>query len=98
MAPHPTSLSYTSLCSAAPCCAPPYPARPQASCCYASCAGELCAGGDYDYAVMQSTPVAVSFYERLGFVRVGSLAKYAEKDQDINEVEEVGHFSILTLP
>jgi len=53
--------------------------------------GELIASGEYEYAVMQSTPVAVSFYERLGFKRVGAMAKYGEKEQDIDEVEEVGY-------
>jgi len=31
---------------------------------------------EYDYVVLQATPIAISFYERFGFVRVGAIATY----------------------
>ena len=35
--------------------------------------------GWYEYCVCQATLAAVGFYERVGFVRVGAVAKYAER-------------------
>eukprot|EP00900_Chrysochromulina_parva_P012191 jgi/Chrpa1/20973/Chrysochromulina_OHIO_Genome00008881-RA len=40
---------------------------------------QLQAQGWYEYVVCQATLAAVGFYERVGFVRVGAVAKYAEK-------------------
>ena len=37
---------------------------------------ELTASGEFDYAVLQATMASVSFYEELGFVRVGAVARY----------------------
>ena len=37
---------------------------------------ELRASGDYDFAVLQATMASVSFYEELGFVRIGAVARY----------------------
>jgi len=39
----------------------------------------LQAEGWYHFVVCQATLAAVGFYERLGFIRVGAVAKYAEK-------------------
>lgn len=37
---------------------------------------ELTASGEFDYAVLQATMASVSFYEELGFKRVGAVARY----------------------
>lgn len=37
---------------------------------------ELRASGTYEFVVLQATMASVSFYEELGFVRVGAIAKY----------------------
>ena len=37
---------------------------------------EIRASGEFDFAVLQATMASVSFYEELGFVRVGAIAKY----------------------
>jgi hypothetical protein len=34
------------------------------------------ATGAYDYAVVQATESSAGFYDRMGFVRVGALARY----------------------
>ena len=41
---------------------------------------QIVAEGKYDFVVCQATLAAVGFYERMGFVRVGAVARYAEKD------------------
>ena len=38
---------------------------------------EMEAGDDYDFFVLQATDTSRTFYESLGFVRVGAVAKYA---------------------
>ena len=37
---------------------------------------ELSASGEYDFVVLQATMASVSFYEELGFKRVGAVARY----------------------
>ena len=37
---------------------------------------ELRASSEFEFAVLQATMASVSFYEELGFVRVGAIAKY----------------------
>ena len=37
---------------------------------------EMEATGAYDYAVVQATESSAGFYDRMGFVRVGALARY----------------------
>ena len=39
---------------------------------------ELAEGGNYDFLVLQATNLSVPFYEMLGFVRVGAVARYAK--------------------
>mmetsp|Transcript_27335 Transcript_27335/g.83096 ORF Transcript_27335/g.83096 Transcript_27335/m.83096 type:complete len:1063 (-) Transcript_27335:1086-4274(-) len=38
---------------------------------------ELAASRQFDFAVLQATMASVSFYEEMGFVRVGAVARYA---------------------
>lgn len=47
----------------------------------------------YDFLVLQATGNAVTFYESLGFVRVGATAKYFRDDlyDDIDEAPVVGY-------
>ena len=40
------------------------------------CVLMLQASGTYDYAVVQATESSAGFYDRMGFVRVGALARY----------------------
>ena len=47
---------------------------------------QLQAQGWYEYVVCQATLAAVGFYERVGFVRVGAVAKYAEKGVTAEEL------------
>ena len=42
---------------------------------------ELAASEQYDFVVLQSTKLAIPFYEKYGFVRVGAVAAYGEGDQ-----------------
>jgi len=57
---------------------------------------ELEAGDDYDYVVLQATDTSVGFYERMGFVRVGALARYAQPSggggaEQLRESKVVGY-------
>ena len=36
--------------------------------------------GKYDYLVLQATKMAIPFYEREGFVRVGAVAKFNDNE------------------
>jgi ribosomal protein S18 acetylase RimI-like enzyme len=36
----------------------------------------------YDYVTLQATDNSISFYESLGFKRVGAVARYSLRDQD----------------
>lgn len=56
---------------------------------------ELCASGDYDFAVMQATMASVSFYEELGFVRVGAIARYLPEGTSLeaNPVQGYRHWA-----
>jgi hypothetical protein len=38
---------------------------------------ELAASGQFDFVVLQATMASVSFYEEMGFARVGAVARYA---------------------
>ena len=46
---------------------------------------ELRASGTFDFVVLQATMASVSFYEELGFVRVGAVAKYHPEGTDISQ-------------
>jgi hypothetical protein len=50
---------------------------------------ELEARGDYDCLVLQATDESIPFYESLGFIRVGALAKYVKKGADPNKAKIV---------
>ena len=52
---------------------------------------ELKQSGTFKFAVLQASLNSVLFYERFGFRRVGAVAKYAEKGQNIEKVETVGY-------
>ena len=56
---------------------------------------ELAASGDFDFAVMQATMASVSFYEELGFVRVGAVARYLPEGTDLeaNPVQGYRHWA-----
>lgn len=56
---------------------------------------ELAASGDYDFAVLQATMASVSFYEELGFVRVGAVARYLPEGTDLeaNPVQGYRHWA-----
>ena len=53
--------------------------------------GELAREGKYKWVVLQATLAAVGFYERHGFVRVGAVARYAEKEADLAGVPLTGY-------
>jgi hypothetical protein len=40
---------------------------------------ELAASGQFDFVVLQATMASVSFYEEMGFARVGAVARYASE-------------------
>jgi len=44
---------------------------------------EMRSKGLYDYVVVQATESSAGFYDRMGFIRVGALAKYAKPGQDV---------------
>jgi hypothetical protein len=46
---------------------------------------ELRASSEYDFVVLQATMASVSFYEELGFVRVGAIAKYHPEGTSIDQ-------------
>lgn len=56
---------------------------------------ELSASGNYDFAVLQATMASVSFYEELGFVRVGAVARYLPEGTDLaaNPVQGYRHWA-----
>ena len=37
--------------------------------------------GNYDYIVLQSTKMAIPFYERYGFVRVGAVNRFQDNER-----------------
>ena len=49
----------------------------------------LKAEGWYHFAACQATLAAVGFYERVGFVRVGAVARYAPKDTSEEELRQL---------
>ena len=52
---------------------------------------EMEARGTYDYAVVQATESSAGFYDRMGFVRVGALARYVISGSDYRRVETVAY-------
>ena len=52
---------------------------------------ELRASGTFDFVVLQATMASVSFYEELGFVRVGAVAKYHPEGTDISQNPVLGY-------
>ena len=56
---------------------------------------ELRASGEYDFVVLQATMASVSFYEELGFVRVGAIAKYFPEGTSLeaNPVQGYRHWA-----
>ena len=47
---------------------------------------ELTAGDQYDWLILQSAEGAISFYESLGFTRVGAVARYWNKEEHAVEI------------
>jgi len=47
---------------------------------------ELRQSGKYDYVVLQATKIAISFYEKLGFKRVGAVTRFKD-NQNLPEVQ-----------
>eukprot|EP00941_MAST-03F_sp_MAST-3F-sp1_P001069 g1069.t1 len=47
---------------------------------------ELEYNGDYDCLVLQATDESIPFYESLGFIRIGAVAKYVPKGKTIDQV------------
>ena len=56
---------------------------------------ELRASGEFDFVVLQATSASVSFYEELGFVRVGAVAKYHPEGTNLeqNPVQGYRHWA-----
>ena len=56
---------------------------------------ELRASAEFDFAVLQATTASVSFYEELGFVRVGAIAKYFPEGTslDSNPIQGYRHWA-----
>ena len=52
---------------------------------------EMEATGAYDYAVVQATESSAGFYDRMGFVRVGALARYVTPGADYRKAETVAY-------
>ena len=52
---------------------------------------ELQESKQFDFAVLQASLNSVLFYEKMGFVRVGAVARYAQKGQNIAKVDTVGY-------
>jgi hypothetical protein len=52
---------------------------------------ELRASGEFDFAVLQATMASVSFYEELGFVRVGAVAKYHPEGTNMDSNPVLGY-------
>ena len=52
---------------------------------------EMEATGAYDYAVVQATESSAGFYDRMGFVRVGALARYVMPGVDYRKAETVAY-------
>jgi len=55
---------------------------------------DLSKGGRYDYVVLQATETSRSFYEKLGFIRVGAVSKYGSAqdfENNASGLEEVGY-------
>ena len=55
---------------------------------------DLSKRGGYDYVVLQATETSRSFYEKLGFIRVGAVSKYGSAqdfENNANGLEEVGY-------
>jgi len=52
---------------------------------------ELRASGAYDFVVLQATMASVSFYEEVGFVRVGAVARYASLGTPLADVPLQGY-------
>ena len=52
---------------------------------------EMEAGHDYDFLVLQATETSRSFYERMGFVRVGAVAKYVPPNSSMQACPTVGY-------
>ncbi len=45
---------------------------------------ELEAGSQYDYVVLQATDNSVEFYESMGFIRVGAVARYRDEQRRVH--------------
>ena len=52
---------------------------------------ELQESKNFEFIVLQASLNSVLFYEKMGFVRVGAVARYAKKGQDIDKVDTVGY-------
>ena len=52
---------------------------------------EMEATGAHDYAVVQATESSAGFYDRMGFVRVGALARYVAPGSDYRKAETVAY-------
>lgn len=45
--------------------------------------------GTYDYVVLEATETSRPFYEKFGFIRVGAVSKYGDKQDITNQEEQV---------
>ena len=52
---------------------------------------EMEARGAYDYAVVQATESSAGFYDRMGFVHVGALARYVPPGEDYLKAKTVAY-------
>jgi len=52
---------------------------------------ELGKSGEFDFVVLQATMASVSFYEEMGFVRVGAVARYASHGTPLDEIPLQGY-------
>ena len=52
---------------------------------------ELAASGRFDFVVLQATMASVSFYEEMGFVRVGAVARYASEGTPLDALPLQGY-------
>ena len=41
----------------------------------------LIAAGEHDYIVLQATKMAIPFYERMGFIRLGAVARLGDQEE-----------------
>jgi hypothetical protein len=48
-------------------------------------------GNDYDFLILQATDKSRPFYEKMGFVRVGAVARYVPPGKKVAETPVLGY-------